>query len=72
MRFKCPKCGSYDVICEAEVTIRFKLSMEGKFVIISDRDNLYDEIFWGTPYNCECQDCGKVFTRDVEDCLKWQ
>lgn len=61
VKIKCPQCGSYNVICEAEVTIRFMFSKEGKYEIISDWDSLYDEIFWGTPYRCECQDCDEVF-----------
>lgn len=61
VKAKCPNCGSYNVVCEAEVTIRFMFSKEGKYEIISEWDNFYDEIFWGTPYECECQDCNEIF-----------
>ena len=47
---KCPNCGSTNIVCETEIPIRFMFSKEGKY-----------EIFWGTPYRCECQDCDEVF-----------
>lgn len=64
MKIKCPNCGSSNVICEAEATIRFMFNEKDNIEIISEWDSIIDELFWGTPYRCECQDCDEVFNSE--------
>ena len=64
MKIKCPNCGSTNVICESDATIRFVFNEKGNIEIISEWDGIVDELFWDDSYRCECQACNEVFTSE--------
>ena len=68
MKIKCPKCGSTDVICEAEADIRFVINEHDDIEIISDWEDIAEDIEnYNVVYRCECQDCCETFMYDKED-----
>ena len=67
MKIKCPNCGSKNVVCEAEADIRFVVDDYGKIEIISDWEDIAEDIEnCNVVYRCECQECDEVFMYDKE------
>ena len=67
MKIKCPNCGSKNGVCEAEADIRFIVDDYGKIEIISDWEDIAEDIEnYNVVYRCECQECDEVFMYDKE------
>ena len=63
MEFKCPTCGSTDIVMEANVRIRFKCNENGAITIISDYADIIEEL-----KNCEFDFvCGECFGKREEN-----
>lgn len=44
MKFKCPNCGSADVVAEVKATVRFKFNKRGNIEIASEWQDVIEQI----------------------------
>ena len=64
MKIKCPVCGSTDIVAEVEVPIRFRINENDNIEILSEWNDIIERIDWEVVYDCECEECDKVFEYD--------
>lgn len=67
MKFKCPQCGSTNVIFEADITIRFKCDENGKIMLVTEYADILGDLADGNGRKVVgvCEDCGLVFEENL-------